>query len=491
MEPAGRSGLTGEPRDRDLRKNPPATARGAPPSRERGARHSAPSFLTVRGIAMGHAEAQVAASLQPFWMPFSPNREFKAEPRLFVRARGMYFYTPDGREVIDASAGLFCVAAGHCREEIARAVYEQLQTLDFTAPFLRAHPKAFELAERITRYTPAGLNRVFFVNSGSEAVDTAMKIALATHRARGQGHRQLFVARERAYHGVNMGGVSLAGMVNNRRAYGAGLAGVYHMRHTALPENRFVKGQPERGAELADDLLRFCNLYGGENIAAVFVEPTAGSFGCLPPPKGYLNRLREICDAQGILLVFDEVITGWGRMGANFGAQAFGVTPDLITMAKALTNGAQPMGAVAVRQDVYEAITEAAPAGSIEFFHGYTYSAHPAACAAGLAMMDIFANERLIERAAAMSGRFADAVHTLADCPIVTDIRSVGMLAALDVAVDGVPGRRGHEAQKRLYDAGLNLKSTGDALLLAPPLIAEDRHLDEIVGKLRQVLKSL
>ena len=437
---------------------------------------------------MGHAEPQVATDLQPYWMPFSPNKEFKHEPRLFARAEGMYFYTPEGRQVIDASAGLFCVAAGHCRREIADAVHQQLLTLDFTAPFLRAHPKAFELAARVAEYTPADLNRVFFVNSGSEAVDTAMKMALMYHRVRGQAQRQLFISRERAYHGVNMGGVALAGMVNNRRAYGPGLAGVYHMRHTALPENKFIKGQPEHGADLAEDLQRFCNLLGGENIAAVFVEPTAGSFGCLPPPKGYLQRLRKICDEQGILLVFDEVITGWGRMGANFGAQAFGVTPDLLTMAKAITNGAQPMGAVAARQGIYDAITDAGPTQGIEFFHGYTYSAHPASCAAGLAMMDIFANERLIERAGAMSPRFADAMHSLADCPGVIDIRSFGMMAGIEVAPVGTPGARGHELQKRLYDRGLNLKSTGETLIVAPPLVAEDKHLEEIVGKLRDAL---
>ena len=440
---------------------------------------------------MGHAEPQVASQLQSFWMPFSPNKEFKADPKMFARAKGMYFYTPDGREVIDASAGLFCVAAGHCRQEIADAVYEQLQTLDFTAPFLRAHPKSFELAERVTQYTPAGLNRVFFTNSGSESVDTAMKMALAYHRTKGQAQRQLFVSRERAYHGVNMGGIALAGMVNNRRAFGPGLAGVYHMRHTALPENKFSRGQPDHGADLADDLTRLCNLYGGENIAACFVEPTAGSFGCLPPPKGYLERLRKICDQHGILLVFDEVITGWGRMGAPFGAQAFGVTPDLLTMAKAITNGAQPMGAVAARQEIYDTITEAGPAMGIEFFHGYTYSAHPASCAAGLAMMDIFAKDRLIERAAAMSPRFIDAIHSLQDCGVVTDIRSVGMMAAVEVAADGAPGARGHEAQKRLYHEGLNLKSTGDSLIIAPPLICEDSHIDEIVTKLRQVIKAL
>jgi len=441
---------------------------------------------------MGHNDPNLtASSLQAHWMPFSPNKEFKAEPRLFARAKGMYFYTPEGRELIDASSGLFCVAAGHCREEIAQAVFEQLQTLDYTAPFLRGQSKAFELAERIAHYTPADLNRVFFVNSGSESVDTAMKMALAYHRVRGESQRQLFVSRERAYHGVNMGGVSLAGMVNNRRAFGTGLAGVHHIRHTALPQNRFVKGQPEHGADLADDLQRLCDLYGGENIAACFVEPTAGSFGCLPPPKGYLDRLRAICDRHGILLVFDEVITGWGRMGANFGAQAFGVTPDLMTMAKALTNGAQPMGAVAAKQAIYDTITNAGPAKGIEFFHGYTYSAHPAACAAGLAMMDIFANERLIERAAAMAPGFADAIHALRDCPVVTDVRSIGMMAAVDVAVDGAPGVRGHEVQKRLFDAGLHLKSTGDALIIAPAFVMEPKHLDEIVSKLRAVLLSL
>ncbi len=439
---------------------------------------------------MGHAEPQVTSNLQPYWMPFSPNKEFKSEPRMFARAEGMYFYTPEGKQVIDASAGLFCVAAGHCRREIAEAVYQQLLTLDFTAPFLRAHPKAFELAARVAEYTPADLNRVFFVNSGSEAVDTAMKMALMYHRVRGQAQRQLFISRERAYHGVNMGGVALAGMVNNRRAYGPGLAGVYHMRHTALPDNRFIKGQPDNGADLAEDLQRFCNLLGGENIAAVFVEPTAGSFGCLPPPKGYLQRLRKICDEQGILLVFDEVITGWGRMGANFGAQAFGVTPDLLTMAKAITNGAQPMGAVAARQGIYDTITDAGPKQGIEFFHGYTYSAHPAACAAGLAMMDIFAKEHLIERAAAMSPRFIEAMHSLADCPGVIDIRSIGMMAGIEVAPVGGPGARGHQLQKLLYDRGLNLKSTGETLIVAPPLVAEDKHIAEIVGKLRDVLTT-
>lgn len=440
---------------------------------------------------MGHADPQVDVALQPFWMPFSPNKEFKHEPRLFARAEGMYFYTPDGRAVVDASSGLFCVAAGHCRPEIADAVAAQLRTLDYTPPFLRGHSKAFELAARIAEYTPQGLNRVFFTNSGSESVDTAMKIALMYHRVRGESQRQVFVSRERAYHGVNLGGVALSGLVNNRRAFGVGLPGVYHIRHTALPENRFVRGQPGKGAELAEDLQRVASTYGGENIAAVFVEPVAGSCGCLPPPVGYLERLREICDAYGILLVFDEVITGWGRMGANFGAQAFGVTPDLITMAKALTNGAQPMGAVAARQGIYDAIVDAGPARGVEFFHGYTYSAHPAACAAGLAMMDIFASERLVDRAREMSPYFADAIHSLRDIPIVTDVRSIGMFGAIDVAGADAPGARGHEVQKRLYDAGLHLKNTGDSLLVAPAFIATRHHIDEIAGKLREVLAKV
>jgi beta-alanine--pyruvate transaminase len=441
---------------------------------------------------MGHSDPVVSVEArQNYWMPFSPNKEFKAEPRMFVRAEGMYLYKPDGGRVIDASAGLFCVSAGHCRAEIAQAVYEQLSTLDYTMPFTRAHPKAFELAQEVAAYTPAGLNRVFFTCSGSESVDSAMKIALAYHRARGEGHRQLFVSRERAYHGVNMGGVALSGMVNNRRAFGVGLPGVYHMRHTGLPQNKFVRGQPEHGADLAEDLARICGLVGAENIAAVFVEPAAGSFGCLPPPKGYLNRLREICDQHGILLVFDEVITGWGRMGAAFGAQKFGVTPDLLTMAKAMTNASQPLGAVAVRQEIYDAITNAGPERGIEFFHGYTYSAHPASCAAGLATMEIFRKERLIERAAEMSEYFLDGVFSLRDIPGTVDIRGIGMMAAVELAAGKIPGARGHEAQKALYDTGLNLKATGDSLILGPPFIAEKHHIDEIVDKLRKVLAKM
>lgn len=445
---------------------------------------------------MGHADPQLASmqldahALESFWMPFSPNKEFKAEPRLFVRGEGLYLYKPNGDKVIDASAGLFCVAAGHCRKEIAEAVYQQLTTLDYTMPFTRAHPKAFQLAQEVASFTPKGLDRVFFVCSGSEAVDSAMKMALAYHRVRGQGQRQIFISRERAYHGVNMGGVALSGMINNRRSFGLGLPGVYHMRHTGLPQNKFVKGQPEHGADLAEDLQRYAAMYGGENIAAVFVEPVAGSFGCLPPPKGYLNRLREICDAHGILLVFDEVITGWGRMGTYFASQKFGVTPDMITMAKAITNGSQPLGAVAAKTEIYDAITNAGPAVGIEFFHGYTYSAHPASCAAGLAMMDIFRKEQLVDRAAALAPYFEEAVHSLKGTKNVVDIRNIGLMAAIEVEMQGGPGVRGHFFQKALYDANLNLKSTGDNLIIAPPFISEKKDIDHMVEVIRRVLGS-
>ena len=446
---------------------------------------------------MGHSEftlrnqaAQKPLSLDELWMPFVSNREFKSEPRMIVRAEGMYYFNDRGDKIVDASSGLFCVAAGHCRKEIAEAVHRQLSELDF-APFLRGHPKSFELASRVAALTPGDLNRIFFVNSGSEAVDTAMKAALAYHHARGETGRTMFISRERAYHGVNFGGVALSGIVNNRRRYGPGIAGVVHMRHTHLDANRFKPGQGDTGAELADDLLRFVNLYGAENIAACFVEPIAGSSGCLVPPKGYLERLRSICDTHGILLVFDEVITGFGRTGQPFAAQSFGVTPDIMTMAKALTNAAQPMGAVAISERVHDTVMAAAQEGAIEFFHGYTYSAHPAACAAGLATLDIYRNEGLYDRARELTPYFQDAMFSLKGTKHVTDIRGYGMFAAIDVESDGVPGRRGNALQKRLFDNGLNLKNTGDSALVAPPLIAERQHVDTIVDILRKTVSSL
>jgi beta-alanine--pyruvate transaminase len=336
--------------------------------------------------------------------------------------------------------------------------------------------------------TPAGLDHIFFVNSGSESVDTAMKIAYAYHYSRGEGQRQRFVSRERAYHGVNMAGVSLSGMIKNRQAFGPGIPGVIHMRHTWSPENRFVRGQPDTGIELADDLERAAMNYGPDTIAACIVEPIAGSTGCLVPPKGYLERLREICDVHGIILIFDEVICGFGRLGAPFGAQAFGVIPDVMTMAKALTNAAQPMGAVAVSDKVHSTILEAAPEGAVEFFHGYTYSAHPAACAAGLATMDLFEKEDLVARAEALSPYFLDQVFALSDLEIITDIRGYGLFAGIDISPEGGAGVRGFDFQKRLYRNGLHIKMTGDAGLLAPPLIAEPKHIDRMCEILRQTL---
>ena len=447
---------------------------------------------------MGHAEFTLRnkvdarrISLDEYWMPFTPNREFKADPKMIVRAEGMFYWNDRGEKLIDASSGLFCCAAGHGRKEIAEAVGKQLQELDFAAPFLRGHPKQFELATRVAELTPCDLNRIFFGNSGSEAVESAMKVALAYHQARGQGGRNLFLSRERAYHGVNFCGVALSGLVNNRRKYGTGLPGIAHMRHTHLKENAFVPGEGAHGAELAEDLQRFVTLYGAENIAACFVEPIAGSTGCLVPPKGYLKRLREICDQHGILLVFDEVITGYGRTGQAFAAQSFGVTPDMITMAKGITNGAQPMGAVAISERIHDTIMAAAPEGAIEFFHGYTYSGHPAACAAGIATLDIYQRDGLFERGRELSPYFLDALFSLKDLPVVTDIRGYGMLGAIDVAVDAVPGRRGHLFQKKLFDNGLHLKTTGDAAIVAPPLVAEKSHIDMIVDILRRTLATL
>lgn len=430
-------------------------------------------------------------SLSSHWMPFTANRDFKSDPRLLVRAEGMRYWTHTGAQILDGASGLFCCAAGHGRREIAEAVAAQLTSLDYGPSFQFGHPIAFELASRLARITPGDLNHIFFVSSGSEAIDTALKIAMAWHRARGEGQRLRFVSRERAYHGVNIGGTSLSGIVRNREMFSAVLPNVVHMRHTWQSDHRFVRGQPDHGAELAEDLQRFVDLYGARTIAACFVEPIAGSTGVLVPPKGYLQRLREICDAHGILLVFDEVICGFGRTGRAFGADSFGVIPDMMTVAKALTNGAQPMGAVAVRDDIYNTVTEQAAAGAIELFHGYTYSAHPAACAAGLAALDIYEGEQLFARAAAMSDGFLDRIFSLQDSKIVTDIRGYGMLAALDLAPAGAPGARGAEALKRLYAAGLLVKLTGDTVILAPPLIATTADLDEIAEILRSVLTRL
>ncbi len=431
-------------------------------------------------------------TLEHHWMPFTANRDFKENPRLFVKADGVYYQSHLGHRVIDASSGLFCCAAGHGRKEIAEAVAQQLMELDYSPHFQAAAPQSFELATRVARLTPEGMNRVFFANSGSEAIDTSLKIAMAYHRARGEGHRNKFVSRERAYHGVNIGGVSLSGLMRNRETFGAVMPGVVHMRHTWLPENKFTRGQPEHGAELAEDLQRFAELLGGQNIAAVYIEPIAGSTGILVPPKGYLERLREICDAHGILLVFDEVICGFGRLGKAFASQEFGVTPDIMTVAKALTNGAQPMGAVIVKDEIYDTVVDNAPDGAVEFFHGYTYSGHPAACAAGIATMEIYDREGLFDRAAELSEYFLDAVYSLSDIPMITDIRGYGLIAGIDLAAkNGAVGARGTEATKKLYANGMHVKFTGDCGIVAPPLVSTRENVDELIGILRQTLNEM
>lgn len=427
-------------------------------------------------------------SLENHWMPFSSNREFKANPRLVVKSEGMYCWDHEGGKIIDGSSALFCTPAGHGRREIAEAVYAQMQENDYVPHFQLGHPGSFEMAQRLTRILPDPFNHVFFVNSGSESVDTAMKIIMAYNRARGEHQRLRFVSRERAYHGVNMGGVSLAGMVRNRETFPVTLPNIVMLRHTMTPEQKFERGEPSTGVELANDLQRICETYGGQTIAAVFVEPIAASTGTLVPPVGYLKRLREICDAHNILLVFDEVITGFGRTGKAFASQSFDVTPDIITMAKALTNGAIPMGAVAVRDEIYETVTNAAAENAIEFYHGYTYSAHPAACAAGIATQKIFEDEKLFERADEMSGYFLDAVWSLKDHPLVADLRGYGMLCGIEVHSDGVAGRRGAQMQKDMFWGGLHVKFTGDTAILAPAFVAERHHIDEIIDKFRKIL---
>ncbi len=430
-------------------------------------------------------------TLEHHWMPFTANRDFKAEPRLVVHGKGINYTDHNGNKVIDGASGLFCCAAGHGRQEIADAVAKQLMEIDYSPHFQIGSPPSFELARRVAALTPDDINHVFFTNSGSESIDTALKIAMAYHSARGQGHRTKFVSRERAYHGVNIGGTSLSGLMKNREIFGSVMPGVVHMRHTWSADARFTRGQPEFGADLADDLERFAQLLGGQNIAACFVEPIAGSTGCLVPPKGYLERLRDICDTYGILLVFDEVICGFGRLGVPFAADAFGVTPDIMTMAKALTNGVLPMGAVAVKDEIYDTIVDGAPDGAVEFFHGYTYSGNPASCAAALATLDIYQKENLFQRAADMSDYFLDAVYGLQDLESVADIRGYGMLAGVDIASKEAPGAVGTRLMKSLFAGGLHVKFTGDCVLIAPPLIAQKSDIDDITGILRDALKNL
>ncbi len=436
----------------------------------------------------GPAVVRGANSLEAFWMGFTANRAFKEHPRLLARAKDMHYYTPDGRAILDGTAGLWCVNAGHGRQKIIEAITRQAGELDFAPTFQLGHPLAFELAARLAALFPAGLDRIFFCNSGSEAVDSALKIALAYQRAIGQGSRTRLIGRERGYHGVGFGGISVGGMVNNRRAFGPLLPGVDHQRHTHDPATAFSRGQRAGGADLADDLERLVALHGAETIAAVIVEPVAGSTGVLPPPVGYLERLRQIADRHGILLIFDEVITAFGRLGASCAAAHFGIVPDMITCAKGLTNAAVPMGAVAAGDHVYRAIVEAAASG-IELFHGYTYGGHPLACAAALATLDVYEEEGLFARAASLAGSFEDAVHALRGTRHVIDVRNLGLVAGVELEPrPGALGARGTEVFQRCFDEGLLVRVTGDTLALSPPLILTAEHIDEMVGKLGEVI---
>ncbi|MFN3304482.1 MAG: aspartate aminotransferase family protein [Roseateles sp.] len=430
------------------------------------------------------------SKLDAYWMPFTANRQFKQAPRLLTQADGMFFRDDKGREVLDGIAGLWCVNAGHNRPRIVQAIQNQAAELDFAPPFQMGHPKAFELAERLAALTPAGLNRVFFTNSGSESVETALKMAIAYHRVRGEGSRTRLIGRERGYHGVNFGGISVGGMVANRKMFGSLLAGVDHIRHTHDPaRNAFSVGIPQHGAEFADDLERLVALHDASTIAAVIVEPVAGSTGVLIPPAGYLQRLRDICDRHGILLIFDEVITGFGRTGNPFGAQTFGVTPDLMTVAKGITNGCVPMGAVFAQQKIHDAFMTG-PEHLIEFFHGYTYSAHPLACAAGIATLDTYADGDLLTRAARMQDEFAKALHSLRDEPHVIDVRNIGLVGGIELKpLDGQPAKRAFDIFLDCWDQGLLIRTTGDTIALSPPLIIESSHIERIIDTLRGALR--
>jgi len=428
---------------------------------------------------------------EPFWMPFTANRQFKAAPRILVSAQDMHYTAEDGRKILDSTAGLWCVNAGHCREPIVRAIRQQAGVLDFAPTFQMGHPGPFRLAQSIAQLAPADLDHVFFANSGSEAVDSALKIALAYHRARGEGQRTRLIGRERGYHGVGFGGISVGGMTANRKAFAAMLPGVDHLPHTHnLEQQAYSRGQPAWGAHLADELERIVALHDASNIAAVIVEPVQGSTGVLVPPKGYLERLRAICDKYGLLLIFDEVITGFGRLGAPFAAEYFGVIPDMITFAKGVTSATVPMGGVIARKHVYDAFMTG-PDG-IELFHGYTYSGHPLAAAAGEATLALYHDEGLFERARELSPYFESAAHALKGEPHVIDVRNLGLMAGIELAPrPGKVGARGFEAMLRCYEAGLMTRVTGDTLACSPPLIVSKAQIDEIFGTIAKVLRAL
>ncbi|WP_210526197.1 aspartate aminotransferase family protein [Rubellimicrobium arenae] len=436
--------------------------------------------------------ASAPNDLNAFWMPFTANRQFKKAPRMFVAAKDMHYTTSDGRQVLDGTAGLWCCNAGHCRPRITEAIQRQAAELDYAPAFQMGHPLAFELANRLIDIAPEGMAHVFYTNSGSESVETALKLALAYHRARGEGQRTRLIGRERGYHGVNFGGISVGGIVNNRRVFGSLLSGVDHLPHTHLPDrNAFTRGQPEHGAHLADDLERIIALHGADTIAAVIVEPMAGSTGVLLPPKGYLEKLRAITRKHGILLIFDEVITGFGRLGSAFAAQHFGVTPDLVTTAKGLTNGVIPMGAVLTTADVHDAFMQG-PEHLIELFHGYTYSGNPIASAAGLATLETYREEGLFERARDLAPYWEDALHSLRGLPHVIDIRNMGLIGAVELEpIAGQPTKRAFQAFLDAYDKGVLIRTTGDIIAMSPPLIISKPEIDQLIGTLGDVLRNL
>ena len=430
--------------------------------------------------------------LAALWMPFTANRAFKATPRQLKSAKDMHYTSDDGRQILDGTAGLWAVNAGHCRPSIVAAIQKTAAELDYAPPFQLGHPLSFELATRIADLMPNGLDRIFFTNSGSESVDTALKIALAYQRARGQGTRTRLIGRERGYSGVGFGGISVGGIVNNRRQFGTLLAGVDHLPHTHnLEHNAFTKGRPHWGAHLADNLEAIVALHGAETIAAVIVEPMAGSTGVLVPPQGYLEKLREITTKHGILLIFDEVITGFGRVGGATASGTLGVTPDMITMAKGLTNAAVPMGAVAVSRHVHDGVVEGAADG-IELFHGYTYSGHPLAAAAGLATLDLYKSEGIFEHAASLHGYWEDAVHSLKGKRHIIDIRNMGIVAGIELEPrPGAPTKRATELFQKCFDNGLLVRATGDIVALSPPLILQKAHIDEMVGRIAELVETI
>jgi beta-alanine--pyruvate transaminase len=438
-------------------------------------------------------DRQAPNDLESWWLPFTANRSFKQRPRMIARAKGMYYYTPEGRAVLDGSAGLWCCNAGHNRDEIVSAIQTAAAELDFAPAFQYGHPKPFALASRLASLAPGDLDHVFFCNSGSEAADTALKIAIAYWNVSGQGQRQRLIGRERGYHGVGFGGISVGGIVNNRKFFGSLLAGVDHLPHTYnRAEQAFSRGEPEWGAHLADDLERIVTLHDASTIAAVVVEPMAGSTGVLPPPKGYLQRLRQICDRHGILLIFDEVITGFGRLGFAFAAERYGVIPDMITFAKGVNSGTVPMGGVIVRKGIHDAFMKG-PDHAIELFHGYTYSAHPLACAAALATQDIYREEKLFERARGLEDTWADAIFSLKSLPNVVDIRTLGLVGAIDLASKpDAFGARAYEAMERgFHDIGIMMRVTGDTIALSPPLVITEEEIGELVDKMTRVIKSV